>query len=144
MKKMVILLFVGCLLAGLTACDPLDGRTDKDTIFRLVQDNQELLAVCIENNNFDKLKQYHGIQEIHVYEDHIEFDCGGAGFGSETAYRGFFYTESNDMYAIWCAPSEDQALTAEGNGYVWNEPEGDNQYYVEKICDKFYYYDAFF
>lgn len=145
MKKTVILLLcIGFLLAGMAACDPLDGRADKNMIFRLVEDNQKLLMTCIDNNNFDDLKWSRSIQEINVSEDHVDFDCGAAGFGSQTAYRGFFYTENDDMYAIWCAPPEDQTLTAEGNGYVWNETDGDNRYYVEKICDKFYYYDASF
>lgn len=147
MKKILVVLCVIFLLLAVIACNPLDGRADKDMIFRLVTDNQQLLLNCIEKNNFDELNwslSSLSIREVDVNEDHVDFSCGGAGFGSQTAYRGFFYTENDDMYAVWCAPPNDQLLSADGAGYTWTEENGDNTYYVEKICDNFYYYDASF
>lgn len=144
MKKAIAILCVVCLLFGLAACGLLDDRADKAMILRWVEENRDLLLSCIENNNFDGQNWNPPIQEINVHEDCIDFYCGGAGFGSQTSYCGFFYTESDDMYAIWCAPSRGTKLTPEGNGYLWKEKKGDNRYYVEKICDHFYYYDASF
>lgn len=144
MKKTGMILCTVFLLLGLAACNPLDGRADKDTIFQLVTDKRQLLLSCIEKNDFEELDWNLSIQEIDVNDDHVDFSCGGAGFGSQTAYRGFFYTENEDMYAVWCAPPNDQRLSAEGDGYKWTEENGDNTYYVEKICDNFYYYEATF
>ncbi len=138
----IIILCAGRMLLGLFGWNPLDDRADKNVIFQQVKENRKLLMTCIENHLFDDLKQSLSIQKIDVREDHVDFYCGGAGFGPGTAYRGFFYTESDDLYAIWCAPARNQTLTAEGSGYIWDN--GDDRYYVEKICDRFYYYDASF
>lgn len=144
MKKGLVVLCSAFLLLGVIGCSPFDDRADKDMIFRLVTDNQQLLLSCIEKNTFDELNWSLSVQEVDVNEDHVDFSCGGAGFGSQTAYRGFFYTENDNMYAVWCAPSNDQSLSADGDGYTWTEEAGDNTYYVEKICDNFYYYEASF
>ena len=71
--------------------------------------------------------------------------CGvGAGVGSGTSYVGFYYSSNDDMTAVWCAPSSVNSLTASGNGFEWQEQNGDNRYYTEHICGHFYYYEASF
>lgn len=141
MKRTVLLLLTVCLL--LTGCISLDDRAEKGKILRLVKENRELLQQCIEQENFDSLRFFSIVQEIHTYSDHIDFYCGGAGFGPATAYCGFFYTETENMSAIWCAPGVD-FLTPSGDGYLWEEENGDNRYYVERICEHYYYYEASF
>lgn len=144
MKKLVSAVLMLCLLFGLTACSPLDNMTSRERIFRVVEKNEELLRSCIESGDFTPLNRILIIGDISVKDSCIDFDCGGAGFGSQTAYCGFYYTESNDMYAIWCAPPHGESLTQQGSGYYWEQQDGDNTYYTEKICDNFYYYKATF
>lgn len=141
MKKLLLSL---ALLLVLSACSPLDDRADKDTVFRLVENDRAVILECIESGDYGALEWKLSIREINVYDDHVDFYCGGAGFGSQTAYRGFFYSESGDMYAVWCAPPRNGDLTAEGNGWRWTETDGDNTVYIEEICENFYYYDASF
>lgn len=142
MKNAIILLCLVCLL--LTGCNPLDTRMDKETIFSRVQENQELILFCIENKDFSLLSGKFAVSDISLKDDHVDFDCGGAGFGSQTAYRGFFYSEDEDLYAVWCAPPSGSALTSQNAGFFWKEAVGDNTYYVEKICDGFFYYEGTF
>lgn len=144
MKKTVMILAAAILLLAVLAGAPLDGRADKESIFRLVTEKQQVLLDCIEKNDFSQLRWSLSIREIDVNDDHVDFGCGASGFGSETAYRGFFYVQNDDLHAVWCAPPRDQILSADGDGYMWTEAEGDNTYYVEKICDHFYYYEATF
>lgn len=144
MKRMIAALCLIFMLLTAAGCSPLDDRMDKDAIFSYVEENRELLLTCVEANDFSALKGKFSDQGITVKEDHVEFDCGGAGFGSQTAYCGFFYTKENDIYAIWCAPPDGETFTQEGSGYVWKEENGDNRVYVEKICDGFYYWEASF
>ena len=120
-----------------------DDSESKEDIITFVEQHQEELLLCIEQNDFTSLDQYSIIKEIDVNEDHIEFYCGGRGFGSETFYCGFYYsTFYDDWCAVWCAPSG--RLVPEGSGYSWQEEQGDNRYYVEKIFDHFFYYEADF
>lgn len=130
------------ILLNLCACDTLDNRLSKDDIFNLVKENENLISDDIKNNNFDATKELDGIGEINLYDDIIEFSCGGAGFGPATAYCGFYYTEDDNMTAIWCAPESEADLEPYENGFLYEQENGDNRYYTEKICDNFYYYEA--
>ena len=142
LKKTILLLCIVCLL--LAGCSPFDQQMDKDTIFTRVEENRELILFCIEKNDFSLLSGKFPAAGISVEEHHVDFDCGAAGFGSETAYRGFYYSEEEDPYAPWCAPPPEQPLTTRGGGFFWEETQGDNTYYVEKICEGFFYYEGTF
>ena len=119
-------------------------RTDRDCIVRFVESNQDLLSTCVESGDYSAVERHLLIREINVEADHVDFRCGASGFGSQTSYRGFFYSEKGDMYAVWCAPPEGSQLIRNGDGFFWEESEGDNRYYVEEICEGFYYYEASF
>lgn len=117
-----------------------DDSESKEDIVSFVEQHQEELLLCIEQNDFTSLEQCSIIKKVNIYENHIDFFCGGRGIGSETFYCGFYYSPSNDWRAIWCAPRG--ALVPEGAGYSWQEEQGDNRYYVEKVCNYFFYYEA--
>jgi len=141
MKKLYVLLIaISMLSVMLSSCGLLSDNLSKKEIFKLVKENETLLLECISENNFEKASAIKGIRKIEVGEI-IDFYCGGAGFGPETSYYGFYYTTDENMTAIWCAGG---SVTADGKGYSWAEEDGDNRYYTEKICDSFYYYEAHF
>ena len=121
-----------------------DDRADQDEIFEYVRENEAALEACANSGDFSVLRLPHFIKSILVETDHVDFDCGGAGMGPDTAYCGFFYSESDDLSAVWCAPHYGQVLTPHGDGFAWKEGGGDNTYYVEHICGHFYYYHATF
>lgn len=144
MKTIAALLFAILILLGQMGCNPFDDRAEKDEIFRFAEENVEQLEVCIETGDFGVLEGSRVVEEVNLKEDHIEFYCGGAGFGSQTAYCGFYYTDDDDMHAVWCAPPAGTPLTGMGQGFSWQEEVGDNRYYTEHICGHFYYYEASF
>ena len=113
----------------------------KDAIFSFVCENEDALRSAIENNDYSDFENKGIVKDICFYGDGIEFYCGGAGVGAETFYTGFFYTATNDMTAVWGAPSSAYSLKKSGDGYEWKEQQGDNRYYTQKICDNFYYYE---
>lgn len=119
-----------------------DDRADKEDIFDFVCENEEELLKAIKKSDFSKFKNKGFIKEINADDLVVEFPCGGFGVGSGTSYVGFYYTPNDDMTAPWCAASGN--LTRSGDGYEWKEPNGDNYYYTENICGKFYYYEASF
>jgi len=139
----VMLSFSGCEALFFLAMVALDDDTEsKADIVSYVEQHREDIVLCIEQNDFTGLDQCGIIKEINVEEDHIDFFCGGRGFGAETFYCGFYYSPDNDCNAIWCAPNG--LLVQDGAGYSWQEGQGDNRYYVEEICDNFFYYEADF
>lgn len=158
MKKIICLLLVLCTLFSLSGCSERilgsalflflvatgDDSADKDDVFEFVCENEEALLKAIENGDVSAFENKGFIKDIDADEAVVDFSCGGAGVGSGTSYVGFYYTAENDMTAVWCAPSSARTLTPSGNGFEWQETNGDNRYYTEHICGNFYYYEASF
>lgn len=118
------------------------GYADKDEIISFVCENEEALRSAVEENDFSGFENKGIVEDVSCDSNGVEFSCGGAGMGPETFYTGFFYTQANDMTAVWCAPSSSAYLKESGDGYEWKEQQGDNRYYTQKICENFYYYEA--
>ena len=157
MKKLICLLLVLNMLLSLCGCADIlggavflaliaagDDRADKDEVFEFVCENEEELLKAVENEDYSALENQGFIKDIDADETVVDFSCGGAGVGSGTFYVGFYHTPDDDMTAVWCAPTSAGALTPSGNGFEWQEPNGDNRYYTEHICGNFYYYEASF
>jgi hypothetical protein len=121
-----------------------DDSADKADVFEFVCDNEDELLKAIENEDFSAFENQGFIKDIDVNNRVVDFSCGGAGLGSATSYVGFYYTPDNNMTAVWCAPANSSLLTPYRKGFKWQEPNGDNRYYVEHICGNFYYYEASF
>ncbi|MBR2471634.1 MAG: hypothetical protein IKC41_02675 [Clostridia bacterium] len=115
----------------------------KDEIFELVYEKQTVIAKAIEQNNFESIEKLKGIKEVTVKDNYIDFYCGGKGIGSATSYYGFYFSEDNaiDVKENIEYP-KGAALKPDGKGYSWDEPDGDNRFYVEKIIDGFFYYES--
>ena len=122
--------------------------TEKERIIRYVRKHEGLLLRYIEKRDDEILKNQPMIRQIRISDAYIDFSCGGSGFGPETSYWGFYYSEKDDMSVLWCAHPADQRLEKSGDGYMWKEawydPRGDNTYYTEWICGHFYYYEMTF
>lgn len=158
MKKVICVLLVLCMLLPLVECSGKvlgsafflllvltgDDSADKADVFEFVHNNEDELLKAIENEDFSAFENQGFIKDIDANNRVVDFSCGGAGLGSATSYVGFYYTPDNNMTAVWCAPGSSSLLTPYGKGFKWQEPKGDNRYYVEHICGKFYYYEASF
>lgn len=157
MKKLVCVLLALCMLFSTAGCSDVfgtalflflvatgDDRANKDDVFKFVCEEEEVLLKAIEDGDFSDFENKGFIKSIDADTNVVDFYCGGAGIGSNTSYVGFYYTADNDMSALWCAPSSADLLTPSGNGFEWKETNGDDWYYTEHICDKFYYYEASF
>lgn len=150
-RKALSLMLVATIILVSSGCQYLvfpimvalsDDRASKEEILTFVQEHQNLIVSCIEQKDYSSLDSYSIVKGIDEYGDHIDFNCGGSGMGSQTNYCGFYYSADDDLNAVWCAPLEE--LIPQGNGYYYHEEIGDDFYYVEYICDHFYYYAAHF
>ena len=158
MKKTICMLLVLCMFLPLAGCSEKDlagafflslvltgdDSADKADVFEFVREKEDELLKAIEDGDFSAFENQGFIKDIDPDEVVVDFSCGGAGVGSGTSYVGFYYTTDNDMTAVWCAPSSASLLTPSGNGFEWQESNGDNRYYTEHICGNFYYYEASF
>ena len=139
-------LLSGCIAGGAFAFMVLidDDSAKKEEVFAFVCEQEAALLAAIEAGDFSAFEDQGFIKSISPREDHVDFSCGGAGIGSGTSYVGFYYTPNHDKTAVWCAPQAADALSPSGDGFFWQEPNGDNRYYTEHICGNFYYYEASF
>ena len=137
---MTVLSFASCSFPN-----PFDDRARKEDIFAYVKENEDALLDAINKDDFLTIRTSTRIIQLidddEIGRGFVDFDCGGSGFGSETSYCGFYYSDDDNMTEIWCAPSG-VSLGKSGSGYEWHEENGDNTYYTENICGHFYYYEA--
>ncbi|MBQ9952025.1 MAG: hypothetical protein IJO98_07795 [Clostridia bacterium] len=140
MKKIAML----CLLSLLflcTGCEIVDHEANKQLVIQMVSENCDVLLADIAAKEFPYSEKIDGITSIHPEDDctFIEYVCGGHGIAPSSSYWGFYYAEDDDMTKIWCA---NEPLVPQGEGFVYQQPDGDNRYYTEHIVDHFYFYEA--
>ena len=71
----------------------------------------------------------------------IEFSTFSSGFGSETVYEGFYYSDEDVPFGFQGAS---MSFQSDGGGWSWHESDGDNFEYTEKILGKWYWYRMHF
>lgn len=118
----------------------------KDRITKLVNKNQAFLNECIENKDYDKIYDMKGIKSITPYslsddELYIDFYCYGFGIVSSSIYYGFYYSSNDEPVAYQATQMQ---LEPDGDGWKWQQLNGDNHYYTEKIANNWYYYKVGF
>lgn len=105
----------------------------------------------IKNIHFRKNSDYYRIND-----ERMEFYCGGYGMGSETGSEGFLYSLSATIaekdeqtgeidlsfLGYYNIGADDRMMKffPDGDGWRWNEVDGDNTVYIEHIVGDFYYY----
>ena len=75
---------------------------------------------------------------VDVYGEVVCFDAGGWGFGSSISYWGVAYVPSDCPVGF---QGLDMAGAAPlGEGWLWEEKDGDNRCYVERLAPGWFYY----
>ena len=67
----------------------------------------------------------------------IDFQCDGAGFGSNTAYAGIFYAPTKNISSIPFIPNG--AICQPDQDYFFSG-RGDNEVEIERVEGGFFYY----
>lgn len=119
----------------------LNDQESKENVIKYVLDHKEELFSAIEKDDYASVESGGFVKRISQYDEYTEFYCGGAGMGSETRYAGFFYTADDNKMTKNGTLYGDYTLNTDGDTIEWVEKNGDNRFYVEKICDCFYYYE---
>ena len=144
MKRILVVFAALVVAVAFTGCNSYDDRLSKEKIFDLVQENLNTLLADVAKDDFTATRALKGIRQVNQQDNGvIDFDCGGQGFGPSTHYCGFYYSASDDIAGIWCA-SPPEEIEADQSGWSYQQKDGDNTYYTEKIADHFFYYEASF
>ncbi len=129
------------MICLLSACS--NNLTSKDSIESHYEKNEALFVNAASENSFSDLENIRGIHNVLVWDEYVDIQCGGSGFGSGTHYYGIFFSEMDDLCAVDVAGPRDE-LVSDGDGYRYRQPDGDNEYYVEPLGNHFHYYEAHF
>lgn len=139
MKKVVAVLSTLLLSISLfTACSLSDDLTDKADIIKLFNDNKDAIISAVDGGSFDEVEKIRGIESVYASDTYIDFSCGGTGFGPSTQYYGFFYSATDDLTAWNGGVCPADELYEFGDGYKYQQADGDNEYYVEEIGEHFF------
>lgn len=152
LKKAVCILSVVLMMFSFTACQAgdfsalsffrmimsSDDSTPKDQIFEFVNEHQEELIECAEKDDFSEFEGRGIVKSVYDSGTYTEFYCGGRGLAAGSSYYcGFFYSPHDSATAMW----PHLTVSPKGNGFVYEEVNGDNRFYSEEIFDCFFYYE---
>lgn len=82
-------------------------------------------------------------RDVRYYPEYgmIEFSTFSSGFGSETVYEGFYYSDED----VPCGfQGTSMSFQFDGGSWSWHESDGDNFEYTENILGKWYWYRMHF
>ena len=136
---------------------PAPKAMDKASMFEIVSANAAAIRADIEADDFTNtlslLASSRDTPEVTREGDCVFVYCYGWGFASTARHTGFYYVPWDGPaeiggimppYAKYFSvqgPDLIDHLEPDGPGWKWSEPDSDNMYYTEKICDCFWYYE---
>ena len=118
----------------------------KENTKKIVIEHLEFLNETIESEEYERILELEGVQKLRYWKNDgedliIEYFCEGSGIASAGTYAGFYYT-SEDQHVGYEGTASN--FTKEKNGWRWEEENGDNYEYTERISAHWYYYEAGF
>lgn len=132
-------------------------KDDKKDIIDYVNENKEDIVLSCEEvlekraSEDDIDKVFEDIIDLEIISDievltkgeTVVFEGGAEGILTSTFTWGFFYSADDTVKHVvgWVSVNGEPETNEEETSWRWTS-DGDDYYYVEKICDKFYYYNA--
>ena len=137
-KTVLILVLTLCILS-FSGCSR--SVQEKERIFELVTEHQEVLQQDVERDAYDDSRAIEGIRDVCDVEQYVIYDCGGYGIAPSSAVFGFYHSPENVPLCVFdsCIISVNRGFQKDGDGYSGNF--GGNSYYTEKICDTFWFFE---
>lgn len=132
------------MLMNLTACFFEREYLTKEEIFRLVEDNEELLLASVQSGDFSDVVALDARITATAGKVYVDFYCGGRGLSVSGCDYGFYYSEDDLPLVCHSWVNSDDALQAQGKGWYKQEADGGDRYYTERIVACFYYYESTF
>ena len=138
LKKIISLLLIVLIFFSVSACNLLDDSVPKEKIVEFVMKHQDKLIECAQKGDFSEFEGLGIVKSVYESAGYTELYCGGKGLaGGSSYYCGFYYSPQDSKTAMW----QGLAVRPEGKGFVYEEEDGANRFYSEKIFDCFYFYE---
>ena len=121
-----------------------DHRSDKKTtISRFVKKNQADLESYVDTlleSRPVKTQKYNN-WTVAYYDNMVQYDVSSFGLVTNTIYKGFYYSLDEEPCGF---QGVDSIFSKDGNGWKWEDGQGDNWEYTENIIGNWYYYEMHF
>lgn len=127
-----------CLLAG--AVGVFAWQNPKASVVRYVrahqEDLQQFAGELLQDPPLDRRASYKG-WTVDVYTEMVQFDTSAWGKN----YRGFYYSPQDVPLGF---QDTDMEFVPRDKGWYWEEADGNNRMYTEKITNQWYWFDMHF
>lgn len=107
----------------------------KKEVINYFYENKSLVEESIRKNNYKEIEK-RGVYLVVDCDDFIRFICQIEG-----AHYGFIYSLNNDIDKIVPPSAQPYRKKKSNNGYKYLHLNGDNNFYIEKIENNYYYYE---
>ena len=100
---------------------------------------------AVERESGEGISSPVGVRDVTFWDYEgtaVEFSMGGSGMGASTTYWGPQYVPSGERLGFQGSRLESWA--ADGDGWPWEEPGGDNRCYIQELDEHWYYYEMEF
>ncbi len=137
-KKLV---WAAALLYALLVCAGLLARGDRrERTARYIQRNRAALEAFAELTADGTYNSW----TVSYWPElgMAEFETGASGLGSSTSYWGFYYSPEDVPLPLM--GTAEMRYTPSGSGWRWEEPEGDNWAYTQRLTESWYWYEMHF
>lgn len=132
------------VIVGVLFTVGLQKKNSKSEIFNYVRENQAHLSQFVADimDTAEKDSTY-GNWSVTYYEDSgtVEFLTKGRGIGSATVYEGFYYSEHDIPIGF---QGTELAFIPNGDGWIWQETDGDNHEQTERIMTHWFWFEMSF
>lgn len=145
MKKRKVI----AIIAALAVCGLIIGLfcslnlTGEGAVTRLYQRNEEIFLQAAASGDYSAVEDLFSVHHVYKRDTYVEIRCGGSGIGPSTNYYGIFYYEGEELCTV-DVDLEGGRFVKSGEGYCYDEENGDNRFYVVPLGNHFYYYEAHF
>lgn len=137
-KRITLGILLVCFLAG--AAGMVMFQNPKTSAIRYVRANQAALQQfsekLLQDPPVNRRTSYNG-WTADAYTEMVQFHTSSQGKN----YQGFYYSPQNIPLGFQEA---DMEFIPQENGWYWEESDGNNRMYTEKITDHWYWYDMHF
>jgi hypothetical protein len=103
------------------------------------EESEEFALACLAGEGADT---YNG-WDVDCYKENgqVEFWVSGFGFGSSSLYKGIYYSALDIPLGFQGANVD---FTTYKDGWIWEESDGDNWQYTERIFENWFWFEVHF
>ena len=141
---MGLVMLIGWFIFPLMGCLDNNEMTF-DSLKKHFEEDYNVIDKAIKSEQYSNLESLDWIESVYSNVHYVECSCGGSGMGSQTNYTGFFYTPHDDPFAMWRSYVSPGGLSAKDfteteDGWVYRQPQGDNEFIAKKLAPGYYYF----